>query len=90
MRSGPAHQCPVADCQVQVPHNLLMCKAHWKMVPYSLRRLVDKTWDFGRGYGTAEHRDACRQAVDQVNWAQGNADADNPFEDAAPSPEAAP
>ena len=75
MKDGPPHQCPVADCQVQVPHNLLMCSTHWRMVPHAARRLVDKTWNFGRGYGTPEHRDACRQAIDAVNAAQGKGPA---------------
>jgi hypothetical protein len=90
MKQGPPHECPVGDCQLQVAHHLLMCASHWRMVPFSLRRAVDRTWNLGRGYATPEHREACRNAVDHVNWAQGNTDAVNPFADPAPSSEAAP
>ena len=36
-----AHLCHVPHCEVEVPPRLLMCKRHWFMVPWNLRRAVN-------------------------------------------------
>lgn len=38
------HNCSATGCQKQVPLNLLMCMAHWRMVPAPLAREVYRTW----------------------------------------------
>lgn len=34
------HSCPVKVCDEGVPDHLLMCKAHWRMVPADIQREV--------------------------------------------------
>lgn len=38
------HNCTATGCQKQIPLNLLMCMAHWKMVPAPVAREVLDTW----------------------------------------------
>lgn len=38
------HKCAATGCQKQVPLNLLMCMAHWRMVPAPTQREVLATW----------------------------------------------
>ena len=41
--AGPlTHLCHARGCNVPVPPKMLMCKRHWFMVPYALRKEV---WD---------------------------------------------
>jgi hypothetical protein len=63
----PPHKCVADECQVEVPHHLLMCPYHWRQVPRSLQRDVDRTWAMGRGAGSKEHINACKAAAKAVN-----------------------
>lgn len=36
--------CNATNCQKQIPLNLLMCGAHWAMVPLPLRRALLASW----------------------------------------------
>lgn len=38
------HCCSATACQKQIPLNMLMCMAHWKLVPAVDQRLVLSTW----------------------------------------------
>jgi hypothetical protein len=38
----PRHRCHAPDCEVEVHPRLLMCYAHWRLVP---QRLKKKVWD---------------------------------------------
>jgi hypothetical protein len=33
-----AHYCHAENCEVPVPRRMFMCRNHWFMVPYELRR----------------------------------------------------
>ena len=39
-----AHKCPASRCMVQCPGHLLMCRAHWFMVPQRVRQQVLDAW----------------------------------------------
>lgn len=34
------HECHAIGCHTEVSPSLLMCRKHWRMVPYSLQRQV--------------------------------------------------
>jgi hypothetical protein len=57
------HDCPVGGCQHRIPHFLLMCKAHWALVPAEIQRSVYRAWSRGAGAGTQAHADAMVTAV---------------------------
>ena len=45
MSAKPLHPCSVPGCgQLLEPH-VLMCRAHWKRVPYRLRADVWAAWE---------------------------------------------
>lgn len=62
------HKCPVPACNKQVPDALLMCKAHWRMLPMDFRAKVWNTYR-KRDKGQLEMRaylEACWDAVARV------------------------
>lgn len=60
------HPCPITVCGLRIPHNKLMCRPHWAMVPASLQRAVYAAWAGGLGAGSKVHRDAVQAAIDAV------------------------
>jgi len=38
--SSLLHTCPAKDCVARIPLKLVMCRAHWHMVPKSLQDAV--------------------------------------------------
>ena len=43
-----AHTCHARDCNVHVSPAVLMCRAHWHMVPRALQRAVYATYRPGQ------------------------------------------
>jgi len=63
------HLCHAVGCTVEVPPKLLMCKAHWYMVPGDLRRRVWATYVKGqeiRKDPSPDYFDAAQAAIDAV------------------------
>lgn len=58
------HKCPVAGCDRQVAHHLVMCPLHWRAVPKGLADAVYRT--HRRAPGSALHMAAVRAAVTSV------------------------
>ena len=69
------HGCSATGCPKQIPLNLLMCMAHWRMVPAPLAREVLDAW---RGLGRTchdltavqAHREAAARAIEAVHAKQ--------------------
>lgn len=40
--------CFAMDCGIAVPHNRLMCKAHWYMLPKPMRDAIWSTYQAGQ------------------------------------------
>jgi hypothetical protein len=53
-----SHQSPANRCPGTVNDALLMCCAHWSMVPAPLRAAMWNAWADGTGTGTTAHRAA--------------------------------
>lgn len=62
----PRHECPVGECSLLIPYEVLLCRRHWAKVPRDLQRKVYRAWRRGRGAGTPEHLEAMRQAIAAV------------------------
>lgn len=43
-----AHHCHAKKCKIKVPPQMLMCKAHWFMVPMLIRSRVWKHYRVGQ------------------------------------------
>lgn len=39
------HECSVPGCAVRLPSHILMCRAHWRRVPYVFRSQVWAAWE---------------------------------------------
>jgi hypothetical protein len=39
-KAEPAHHCHARGCATAVPPEMLMCRAHWRMVPRAVQRAV--------------------------------------------------
>lgn len=65
-RSG-CHVCPVHGCVVIMPNHLLMCSAHWKMVPTALKSEVTRAYNLRFQEGTDALREAQKRATESVN-----------------------
>jgi hypothetical protein len=61
------HDCPATRCLVRVGPEMLMCPAHWRMVPGPFRTAVWNAWRDGAGAGTVQHAAAIEAAVRSVN-----------------------
>jgi len=57
------HGCPVGDCTVRVPRELLICARHWQLVPAKLKRALRQAWRGGEGAGTRAHRTAAQACI---------------------------
>jgi hypothetical protein len=68
------HLCAAVCCPKQVPLNLLMCMAHWKLVPEPTKREVMASWLAVQRQPDAQHQAdhafACGQAVALVQAKQ--------------------
>lgn len=62
--SVATHNCPVTGCDKQMPQHLLMCPAHWRLVPEGLQRAVNRNW---RNGNTKAYLAARAQAITAVN-----------------------
>ena len=63
------HQCPAPACERRLPFRIFACPAHWRMLPFALRRDLTAAWNrtgAGTDYGAA--RLAC------VEWLRDNLD----------------
>lgn len=73
-RRAPAatHRCLAANCQHQVPHNLLMCNDHWRQVPEKLRAEIWKQYRRLDRHpeARAAHQMAVQSAIDAVHAKQ--------------------
>jgi hypothetical protein len=62
------HPCPIRRCPREVPDHLLMCGAHWRMVPGPMRRAVWAAYGpHGEGLGTPALRAAQLAAIGSVD-----------------------
>lgn len=69
MAEVTVHTCPALGCMVEVPLDLLACKAHWFTLPKALRREITEAWKVGELARWA----ACRQtALDLLTKPQGD------------------
>lgn len=57
------HSCAAIGCDARVPRGMLMCLAHWHMVPKALQRAVWRTWRALLQRKGAESRQAYEVAV---------------------------
>ena len=67
MPVGTTHACPAGDCTLQVGNDMLMCPAHWRLVPGAIQRAVQAAWRRGAGEGSLAHHSAITAAVRAVN-----------------------
>lgn len=69
------HRCHARFCSTSVPPRMLMCTAHWRMVPY---RLQTDVWDAYvpgqevRKDPTPEYLKAARAAINAVAEKEGH------------------
>lgn len=64
--SAPTHQCPRKGCKRRVPQNRLMCGACWFSLPKTIRDLVWRTWNGGKGARSEAHIEAMAKAVEHL------------------------
>lgn len=62
-----SHRCPRKGCPACVPHGMLACRAHWRLVPIELQRQVRETWEESGRRGSDEHTAAVTAAVVAMN-----------------------
>jgi hypothetical protein len=67
MAISTAHDCPAKGCPRRVGQRMLMCRAHWFMVPKPLRDAVNDAYRGGLGAGSGAHRAAVLDAIGAVN-----------------------
>jgi hypothetical protein len=64
------HFCHARGCKEVVPRELLMCAAHWRLVPRTLQRAVWLAYQPGQEAGkaplTSTYLDAARAAIEAV------------------------
>ena len=66
------HVCHAKGCEVPVPPRMLMCRRHWRMVPYGLKLAVLSEYQPGQerldgtAFPTDDYLDAAREAIDAV------------------------
>jgi hypothetical protein len=58
-----AHLCHARGCKTPVPRRMLMCRAHWAMVPRDLQERVWATYQEGQEEGRAPVTEAWQQAA---------------------------
>lgn len=67
---GETHNCPVANCvKGNLPHHILMCYNHWKMVSKKTQREVYDAWNGVKNamVGTREYLSIRQKAIDEVD-----------------------
>lgn len=57
------HFCHVPGCHTPTPPAYLMCGAHWKLVPFRIKRTVWETYEPGQEHGEAEVSPAYLEAA---------------------------
>ncbi len=62
------HQCPIYGCVAMLPHDTLMCRGHWFMVPPRLRMEVYSAW--AAGHPTQMYPVYRARAIAAVEYAQ--------------------
>lgn len=62
-----SHFCPIDGCERTVADHLLMCQAHWRLVPPVLQRKVYAAYRRGEGLGTPELAEAQAAAIAAAN-----------------------
>ena len=63
-----SHKCPVDACQAQLPHEILMCRTHWFMVPKPLRDRLWVAWrKYQRGVDVKVYLAVRQECADAVN-----------------------
>ena len=82
------HNCAATGCQKQVPLNLLMCMAHWRMVPAPVQREVLASWravrrDYNSEARQIAHQVACSVAQIAVHTKQHRKIAEKTARDGA-------
>ena len=68
------HKCHATGCTVQVPPRMLMCKRHWKMVPFPVQTEVWKYYQPGQEVTkdpSEAYLNAMRAAIEAVEVAEG-------------------
>jgi hypothetical protein len=55
--------CPAHGCGARIDFSRLMCRDHWRLVPWELRGRVWATWRSGEGTSSPEHQAAVRAAI---------------------------
>lgn len=69
---GPRpHTCPIVGCPYRLPWRLLMCPAHFKLVPPELRRRLWDAWNNGSPRSYAAYLEAREAAIRSVDPARG-------------------
>lgn len=61
-----SHKCHATGCEKEVPPRMLMCAAHWRMVPKTIQRRVWNTYVEGqeiRKDPTSAYLNAMAQAI---------------------------
>lgn len=67
---SPLHNCAAKGCFQLVPRHMLMCSAHWALVPTAAQREVYAAWTglqrTGSFAASDRHHDAVQTAVNAV------------------------
>lgn len=74
--TGHVHHCHARGCDVPVPRRLLMCGAHWRLVPRQIQAAIWRTYRPGQERDTqpsAAYLQAAAQAVVAVAELEGRA-----------------
>jgi hypothetical protein len=58
--------CPVPGCCAGIDSSRLMCRGHWRLVPWELRAAVWATWRSGQAASSPEHQEAVCSAVSAI------------------------
>ena len=61
------HPCPIQRCPRSVPDHLLMCRPHWRLVPWDLGQAVNAAYSGPGSVGTPALVQAQRAAIKAVN-----------------------
>jgi len=61
--------CPVKGCTARIFAGLLMCRAHWRLLPYRLKDEVNRTWRLLNNGSTPADRLAARPAYELARQA---------------------
>ena len=63
---GQQGACPVPGCCARIDSSRLMCRGHWRLVPWELRAAVWATWRSGQAASSPEHQEAVCAAVSAI------------------------